>query len=235
MLSPYINTKLHTIVTIQPNQMNNDIYTHMKNNLIERLEGKCYRNYGYISKIYEILERSDGMIEPENPMAAALYNVKISCRLCIPLKNRYIICRVDKISSMLTCVLNGPIKVMITNERINKEKFTLGKTGIVVKTTNGGKLLQRGDYVKVKIDAKKFNDRDEVIMCIGILESMATPEEITLYSKDEYNVNDKYVDYEKYIKLEDEKSNIENVGEDANEDERNVGPSIKEISTTNLI
>src|ERR1700722_13785306 len=96
MLSPYINTKLFTLVTVMPNQMNNDIYSHMKSNLAQRLEGKCYRNFGYISKIYEILEHGDGVIEPENPTAAAAYNVKFTCRLCIPLKDKYIICKVEK-------------------------------------------------------------------------------------------------------------------------------------------
>lgn len=231
MTSPYINTKLYSTVTLLPNQMNNDIYTHMKTNLIKRLEGKCYRNYGYVSKIYEILERGDGNMEPENPMAAAIYNVKFSCRICLPLKERYIICKVERTIPMLTSLSNGPIRVLITNDRINKDNFMVGKAGILTKIANGFRSLNSGDHVKVRIDSRKFNNRDNIIMCMGVLESMATHDESVQFSSDEYNIDSKFVDYERYIKAEEKQDDLDSVGQDtANE----VNDDTKEVKKMGL-
>ena len=46
--SPYINTHLHATIGLYPSQFDNDIYKHLKNNLIRKLQGKCYKHYGYI-------------------------------------------------------------------------------------------------------------------------------------------------------------------------------------------
>jgi DNA-directed RNA polymerase subunit E'/Rpb7 len=197
--------------------MNNDIYTHLKGNIIKRLEGKCFGNYGHITRIYEILEIQGGIIHPENPMASAIYEIKFSCRLCMPLKTKYIICKVDQTTQALTAVSNGPIKVILTNDRINTDKFIAGRTGILVKTDNGIKQLSPGDHIKIKIDSRKFNDKDTIIMCMGVLESMATEDEIIKFEADEYNISSKFVDYDKYIQLEEKKYDINEIGEENNE------------------
>ena len=57
MNNPFIDTILYTTVVLHPNQLNNNIYSNLKQTLIETLNKKCYKNYGYISEIYEILER----------------------------------------------------------------------------------------------------------------------------------------------------------------------------------
>lgn len=228
MSSPYINTKLHTKVTVMPNQMNNDIYSHMKNNLIRKLEGRCYKNYGFITKIYEILERGDAVMEPENPMAAAVYKVKISCRLCMPLKDKYIICKVERAIPMLTSLSNGPIRVLVTNDRINKDNFVIGKSGILVKLQNGTKTLDPGDHVKVKIDSRKFNDTDFIIMCMGVLESLATPEESRRFASDEYNISDKFIDFDRYIKAEEKSNDLSLVGEETNQEIQNDEAELSE-------
>jgi len=231
MSSPYINTKLYTTVTLLPNQMNNDIYAHMKSNMINRLEGKCYKNYGFISKIYEILERGDGNIEPENPMAAAIYNVKFACRICMPLKNKHIVCKVERIIPMLTSLSNGPVRVIITNDRINKDVFMVGKSGILVRQAGGSgtRALQAGDHVLVRVDSRKYNNRDNIIMCMGVLDSMATEQQSQRFASDEYNIDEKFVDYDKYIKMDEKAVDVSQIGEEAseeiNEDEKDFEKS----------
>lgn len=212
MTSPYINTKLYTIVSLSASQMDNNIYSHLKNNLIKKLENKCFKHYGCITKIYEILDKKGGYIESENPMGSASFDVKFSCRLSFPLKNRFIICKVDQTTQALTSVSNGPIKVILTNDRINPEHFTAGRTGIFVKSINGMKPLAQGDHVKIKIDARKFNDKDTIIMCMGILSSIANEDEIKKFMEDEYNYSSKYIDYDKFIHLEDTNNKI-NIGD----------------------
>ena len=120
MQSPYINTSLYSIVSLDAAQMNNDIYSNLKSNLIRQLEGKCYREYGYINKIYAITERGHGMILPENPLASATFKVKFNCKLCNPLKGTQIICQIDKVTSFMISLIAGPIKIIILPENINK-------------------------------------------------------------------------------------------------------------------
>lgn len=211
MTSPYINTILHTTVSVLPNQMDNNIYTNMKNNLIGNLKGRCYKKYGFIADIYEILSYGDALIEAENPFASALFNVKFSCRLCMPILKKYIICKVDRIIPMLVHLINGPIRVIVTNDRINKDKFIIGKYGILVKSQDANiktKPLQMGDIVKIQIDSRSFNNKDTIIMCMGILEDLATKEDIDLFYSDEFNKSENFIDYEKYMNENQQDINI---------------------------
>ena len=148
-------------------------------------------------------------------MSSAIYKLKFSCRLCFPLKNSIIVCKVAKTNAMLTSVFNGPIRVVITNDRINKDNFAVGKIGLLVKSNTGTKNLDQNDLVRVKIGARKFSDGDPIIICMGILESMATPEDARLFARDEFNTDneDKYIDYDKYINAEEEKNSLESIGD----------------------
>jgi DNA-directed RNA polymerase subunit E'/Rpb7 len=191
---------LYTRVSLFPNQLNNDLLSYLKKNVIKKLENKCFKHYGFISKIYEINQPiGDGIIEPENLNSSVLYNVSFSCRLCIPLKNQHLICKVDKTNKMLTRLSNGPIRIIITNDRINKDNFTIVKTGIYRKENNKiVKPLLMGDHVKIKIESIKFNDKDNIIMCMGILESMATDKESVIFSTDEHNIDKDFVEFKNY-------------------------------------
>jgi DNA-directed RNA polymerase subunit E'/Rpb7 len=216
MTSPYFNTRLQTTVSLTAKQMNNEIDSHLKQNLIREFEGKCYKNYGCISKIYEINEKKGGRIEAENSVSSAYFDVIFSCRISIPLKNKFIICKVEQATQALTGAINGYIKVLLTNDRINADNFIVGKTGIFIKSKTGLKALTKGDHVKVKIESRKFNDKDTIIMCMGILHSMATEDEITKFQQDEYNYSEKFVDYDKYIQLEELNKNAELINDGKN-------------------
>jgi hypothetical protein len=106
--------------------------------------------------------------------------------------------------------------VIVTgNDRINKNNFIVGRAGILIKLeSNATKPLMPGDHVKVRIDSRKFNDSDYIIMCMGVLESMATHEESVNFSSDEYNINEKFIDHDKYIKAEEKADDMENVGKE---------------------
>ena len=109
MTSPYIDTKLYTTVILHPSQLNNEFYINLKGNLIEDIEKRCFGDYGYIIKIYEILQYSNGIIAAENSSASCSYDVEFSCRLCRPLKNKTIICEVEIINNVLIRLKNLPI------------------------------------------------------------------------------------------------------------------------------
>ena len=217
MLSPYLNTRLYSQVTLQPQQMNNNLYLNLKKNLDEKVTKKCFRNYGYIMEIYEILEFKDGLIEPENLMASALFNVTFSCRLCRPLKNKQIVCQVNRVNKVLITVENGPVLVIITNDRINDKIFyTDNNNNLRYRKENESLVLQPKDFVLITIISIVFNHGDNKIKAIGFLENMANEKQVESFYKDLYNTDQKEVNLEEYIK-----SDSTNQNEKASNDESN--------------
>lgn len=198
---PYINTVLDATVSIKPNQMNNRIYKNIKDNLIAQLEKKCHRDYGFITKIYEVTKRSDAYIIPENPTASANINVSFTCRLCHPLRNKQIICKIEKLNNMLINAQNGPITVIITMNSLNQAVFfhNIKENKLMAKT--GGKTIEvtQGTFVKVTITSKQFNDQDTVILATGEMNDVVTDdEEIKKAYMDEY-LSENTIMFSKYI------------------------------------
>ena len=186
--SPYINTTLVSRIMLNPNQMDNKFYLHLKSNLNNKLVGKCHLNYGFITNIYKLEEISEGIIEAEDPSCSAKIVVKFSCRLCFPPKNKYIICKIDRMNKALISAINGPIKVIITQDKINKEQFFSDtERNIHIKKTK--ESLSPDMIVKILILSSTFGNYDTSILSIGYLQDLATPDEIKLYNEDESNIN----------------------------------------------
>jgi len=186
--SPYINTTLISNIMLNPNQMDNKLYLHLKSNLSNKLIGKCYLNYGFITNIYKLEEISEGIIEAEDPTCSAKVIVKFSCRLCFPPKNKYIICKIDRMNKALISAINGPIKVIITQDKINKEQFySDADRNIIIK--KGAVSLAPNMFVKILILSSTFGNYDTSILSIGYMQELATPDEIKLYNEDEININ----------------------------------------------
>jgi DNA-directed RNA polymerase subunit E'/Rpb7 len=202
IVGPYINTELTTTITIHPRQMDNNIYKNLKDNLIKKVEGRCYSRYGYISKVYKILEYSKGRIIPENPTASVIFGVKFSCKLCHPIKKRSIICKIQKITKMFINASNGPITCIITIDRLNNNTFIFdNKTGkLFAKTGENYKEVLPGTYIKVIIENLTFNDMDKIIMTMGSIQAIPTDEEIKQSFNNEYGSDEESnIDFEKYI------------------------------------
>lgn len=181
--SPYINTTLISPVMLYPNQMDNKIYFHLKNNLTNKLTGECYKNYGYISKIYKIDELSDGIIEPEDPTCSAKIIVKFSCKLCIPINTKELICKIDRINKVLISAINGPIKCIITIDKINKEKFFTDMNRNI-RNKGSSEVLVPNIYVRILVLNSSFSDHDKTIVVIGYLQDLANELEISEYKKE---------------------------------------------------
>ena len=186
-VSPYINTTLVTPIMLHPNQMDNKIYIHLKKNINEKLAGRCYLNYGFISKIYKIEDMTEGIVEPEDPSSSAKIIVKFSCRLCNPFKNKYLICKIDRMNKALIGAINGPIIVIVTPENVNEQKF-FKDSERNIRYKKDSKIIEPNDYVKIFILQSTFGNYDKNIICFGNLFDLATKEEIEFYSKDNYNV-----------------------------------------------
>lgn len=207
MQSPYINTSLSSVVSLDAAQMNNNLYNYLKTNLIKQLEGRCYRDYGFVSKIYAITERGHGMILTENPLASATFKVKFNCKLCNPLKGTQIICQVEKVTSILISMTAGPIKIIVLPENMNKNLFYTDKNNnLRYKNKATSQEITKGTHVKITIMSKTFNDMDNVILVFANLDDIATKDEIEQYYKDEYSTDDKnIISFEEYLAKETNK------------------------------
>ena len=187
--SPYINTTLVCPIMLYPNQMDNKLYLHLKTNLSNKLLGKCYKNYGYISKIYKINEISEGNIEDEDPICSSKIIVKFSCQLCIPAKNKEIICKIDRMNKVLIGAVNGPIKVIITPDKLNKDNF-YSDINRNIRIKKNSEVLIPDMYVRILIFSFQFSDYDDKILVIGYLQDIANDSEIEFYKKESSLLND---------------------------------------------
>lgn len=230
--SPYINTYLYTTVGLHPSQFDNDIYKHLKNNLIRKIQGRCYKNYGYISKIYKIEERQGGEIIAEDPSASALYKVKISCKICKPLKGTIVVCEVKSINKALIYLQNGPINILIfeNSGAINQDNFTFDdrKNVLIANLKDGQKIpVEPGTFVEIKVSDTRIEHNSNRILVIGTLENIASKKAVDESVKQRENdglaftIYDDYMDNEKtyhktYINENDVSENEES--ETENED-----------------
>lgn len=199
MTSPYINTKLFTTVMLYPHQMDNNVYINLKKNLEKKVNNKCFSRFGFISKVIEIIKYKDGIIEAENTESSALFDITFSCRLCAPLKNMQIICQIDKVNRFLITALNGPILIIIPNNRINDTLFFKDNNdNIRYRKEGSSQSLQPKDFIKVTLNKIEFNDGDEIIKAIGFIDNIASDEDQKKFYNDMYRSDETIVDIEKY-------------------------------------
>ena len=185
------------------------VLINLRNNLSKEIERKCTED-GYISKIHKINDYSSGIIIPENLDSSAIYDVKYSCKLCLPIENTMIICKIDLITKVLVKAKYGkPIICIIKISQINKDKFSLNNNGDIIYTDNNA-IVKSGDYIKVNIIAKNFFAGDERIIILADLVDMATSEEVQEYYDDEM---------EKEEIEETEEDTMENTENSENEEE----------------
>lgn len=212
--SPYFYTYLYTNVTLHPSQFDNDIYKHLKNNLIRKIQGKCYKQYGHVTKIYKIEELSGGNIVAEDTSASALYKVKFSCKICRPLKKSNIICEVIAINKSLIYLKNGPINVFIFegNGNINLNNFIYDeRRNVLLANIGGGKGIPvvAGTYIKIQVISSKIINNSAKILVLGTLENIASKDEIdnSIESKENNDIESvEFVEYDDFVK--DEEDNV---------------------------
>lgn len=178
--NPYKKTILSTPIMLLPDQMDNKMYIHLKANLKNKLENKCYENYGYIDEIYNIEEISDGIIEPEDSSCSAKMEIKFSCNLFLPIVGKEIICKIKKMNKALIMGVNGPIEAVITTDKINNENFFQDiNRNIRVKGTS--EIVVPNMYIRVLVISKLYSNYDKNILVIGFLQDIATQKEIDEY------------------------------------------------------
>lgn len=182
--SPYRDTKLFTRIALRPNQMNNKIYINLKKNLEDKLLNKCYKDYGFIDKIYKISNYGQNIINQEDYICSAIYNISFHCHLCLPVNGQYIICKVNNNIKAMTTANNGPIIAIIDHNQVNKNVFSIGNDNIKYKEDGKYYDLKVNNFIRVKVLGTRFNHNDKIIKCICYLDNMATEEEINSFYED---------------------------------------------------
>ena len=214
LTSPYTDTELYSRILLQAKDINNDIYITLKNNLKRKVEKKCSK-YGYITKVYRLLNYNDGEIPAENFDASVIFNIKYSCRLCYPTSESNIICNVDLLNKSLIKASNGPIICIISLNRINTDVFNIDNKGDIIHIDTNH-LVTSNDKIIVNIKGINFFPNDERIVVLGHLNNIATDKEINdYYNNENFNIEN-IVDEVNDLNINDSQSDNDNQTDDYN-------------------
>lgn len=200
LYKPYIITELTANVLLRPHQMDNKIYLHLKSNLERNLVNKCYKKYGFIVEIISLKEYVGGVIEPENTESSALFNAKFICKICVALRKRQIICKVDKITNPVITLSNGPILAIVPVDRLNTNVFFRDTSNVLrYKTKSGTEPLKPGDLIIVTLQNIEIHDGGSEIKAICIADDIATNDLVEKYYKNE--TDDNIIAYDEFANI----------------------------------
>lgn len=189
IIKPYIDTNIKTPVSLYPDQMNNNIRKYLLLNVEQKLLNKCYRDLGIITQIYDIdIEKNknehndffDNIITAEDTTCSAKFIINVGCQICAPIKNTFIVAIIDRINSSIIRLVNGPMFIIITLDRIDNNFFHLKKNNTICSNSTD-REINVGDYVVAQIIAYTLTDNEEFIPIIGKLIRYATNEEYNDY------------------------------------------------------
>lgn len=186
--SPYVATVINLSVLLKPEQMNENIYNNLKDNIITTYKDRCYKDFGVIVDIIKILEKSDGICDINNIKSYASFNVKTSVILCKPVESNYIYCQIEDIAGILILAKNGPITIIITPDKINGNRFIMQGSNLRYKDEKNKKVINvvKGDIIKIKIIKCDFKDKSDNITIMAFLDDITTDDEIKIFYDDYY-------------------------------------------------
>jgi DNA-directed RNA polymerase subunit E'/Rpb7 len=225
MSGPYFITTLDADIRVHPSQMNNNIMDNIKSNLQRKYSGKCYNNYGYIDKIYDVYDDiKDGVIRGEDSTSSSVHRVKFNCRVCNPMKESVVVGQIVGVNNMIMIAVNGPIKFIINGTNINTDNVQFKKSAFYPVTSKGeliNKPIVVGSHVNIKIMSKKIVNGKDKIFVYGRLESIITDDKLAKLSienqyKKSEKINAEDLTRERVVKEEDI---ADIVGEDNNAEE----------------
>lgn len=178
LINPVIIKNITAPVILYPNQLNNDLITHMKNNLEVLYKNKCFKDIGFIIDILDIIKYSDGVIYPEQNEGCVQYIVEFSCKMSVVIKDTVIIGKVEQTNPTYILLRNYPYFIVVENKDINTDKFEYISPNI--KYLNGD-YINKGDYLKVRIITSNIKNGETKIIALGYLEDIVSDKELEEY------------------------------------------------------
>jgi DNA-directed RNA polymerase subunit E'/Rpb7 len=183
LVNPFTNQELEGRVALHPSEMDNDIYTNLKNNLRRKLEGKCNR-YGFVKEIHKITHMGDGVIEAENLHGTAVFHVRYLATICIPIKGTAMVFRMETLGNQgFYKGSNGPVSCVIMSRAVNMNKFQVINTarGEEIVHTETQEAVKPGAFVKVRITQVKFNANESKMVVVGVMEDVVSRKDAVDY------------------------------------------------------
>lgn len=195
MKGPYFITTLEADVRIHPSQMNNNIMDNIKRTLERNYSNKCYDNYGYVDKIYDVSDDiKGGIIRAEDNTASSVHRVSFTCRVCNPMKKSIIMGRIVGINNMIIVAENGPIKFIIGESNINNDNVQFKKSAYYPVSSKGeliNKPISKGTYVMIQVMNKKIVKGKTKIIVFGRLESVVLDDNVMDAIRGQYESSEK--------------------------------------------
>ena len=191
-IGPYFNITLTTTTLLRSNQMDNNIYKHLKTNIEKKLLGKCYNSYGFVSKIYKITDYECIGMPAEDPTCSAQFKITFTCKLCRPLINGIIIMTVSDINKDIINLTYGPMVMLtnvnmeykINNPAINMDNFIFDeKKNLILakdkkdKTGKVGTPIDKKTNLQVKVQDIQIEKDSTKIIIFGYIEDIASDDD----------------------------------------------------------
>lgn len=183
----YYQTQLDEKVPLLPHQITPDIDNHLLQNLTTKIKGKTTAN-GIVIRIYRLIDYEYGNIDKDNFTGIVNYVVRYECLLCSPVKDLEIICVTDNIVKGYLVSVNGPVTIAVQYSNIDINKFSI--EGNNIKHNKSGKIISRGDYIKVSVINVNSNMGETNIIALCKLVDLASEEDIKRYKEDQRLISD---------------------------------------------
>lgn len=191
---PYFITTLEADVPVHPSQMDNNIMDHIRSNLEKMYLNKCYNNYGFITKIFDVdNDIKGGIIRAEDSISSSVHRVKFNCRICNPMKKSIIMGMISSITNMMIVAENGPIRFVIGANEVNGDNIQYKKSAFYPVTSKNeiiDKPINKGSYVMIQVMSKKLVKGKKNIIVFGRLESVVLDNDIKSAIKDKFDSNE---------------------------------------------
>ena len=184
LINPIIIKNITAPVVLYPNQLNNDLLTHMKNNLEILYKNRCFKDIGFIIDILEIIKYSEGVIYPEQNDGCVQYIVEFTCKMSVIIKNTIIIGKVEQISQEMIYLSHYPYNIIVEHNNININKFEY--IAMNIKYINGD-YINKGDYLKIRIISSNLMNGETKIIALGYLEDIVSDKELEEYYDNIYS------------------------------------------------
>lgn len=189
-IDPYINIEIETELRITPDKLNNDLYINLKKKCEEKLLNRSYKEYGYITHIYELI-KYQGFVKAEELHGVASFKVHVSCRVCAIYKGAIIICSIQKMTESLIFAKNGPITMVIVKENMDATKFIVdATTGTIKYKTKSGSLIELKNEMRINVTVLSRMYNVTNVFCYGYLNKVADRNEGDLFNKNVKELED---------------------------------------------
>ncbi|VBB17941.1 DNA-directed RNA polymerase, subunit E'/Rpb9 [Yasminevirus sp. GU-2018] len=191
---PYFITTLEADVPVHPSQMDNNIMDNIRKNLERTYLNKCYDNYGFISKIFDVdNDIKGGIIRAEDTTSSSVHRVKFNCRICNPMKKSIIMGMITSITNMMIVAENGPIRFVIGASEVNGDNIQYKKSAFYPVSSKGeiiNKPINKGTYVMIQVMSKKLVKGKKNIVVFGRLESVVLDADVKSAIREKFDSNE---------------------------------------------